>query len=100
MNSPVFERVGGSSTNPSPNGSFPTNHFGVCLGARARDAMALATMSVAARVFVFARRGGWRGAEWCCLGDAIESVTCFQQISLDTIEDVSMREPRTSPEPR
>ena len=52
MNSPVFERVGGSSTNPSPSGSFPTNHFGVALGVRARDAMALATMSVAARVLL------------------------------------------------
>ena len=63
MNSPVFDRVGGSSTNPSPSGSFPTNHFGVALGVRARDAMALATMSVAARVFVScaARRLAWCG---------------------------------------
>ena len=29
-------------------------------------------------------------------GDALESVTCFQQISLDRIEDVYMREQRTS----
>merc|ERR1719247_3578289 len=73
MNSPVFDRVGGSSTNPSPSGSLPTNHFGVCLGARARDAMALATMSVAARVLVFARRGGWRGAEWWCFERLFEA---------------------------
>merc|ERR1719247_819368 len=71
MNSPVFDRVGGSSTNPSPSGSVPTNHaggFGAAAlraaGLRARDAIALASMIMAARVLAVARRGGWRGAEW------------------------------------
>merc|ERR1719247_1476656 len=98
MNSPVFERVGGSSTKPSPNGSFPTNHFGACFGARARDAMALATISVAARVLPCAARR----LAWCEVVESerlFESVTCCfsPQKSLHT-EDVCMREPRTSPE--
>merc|ERR1719247_2731295 len=57
MNSPVLERVGGSSTKPSPSGSFPTNQaggFGVvalrAAGFRARDAIALARSRIAARV--------------------------------------------------
>ena len=72
MNSPVFDSVGGSSTSPSPSGSLPTNHFGVALGARARDAMALATMSVAARVLL---PGATLRLAWC---GVVESERLFE----------------------
>ena len=79
MNSPVFDRVGGSSTNPSPNGSVPTNQaggFGVAAlraaGFRARDAIALARSRIAARVVL---PGATLRLAWC---GVVESERLFE----------------------
>ena len=80
MNYPVLERVGGSSTRPSPSGFVPTNHFGVAAlraaGFRARDAIALARRRIAARVVL---PGATLRLAWC---GVVESERLFEALSL------------------